>query len=735
MHYRERAKSMRTSEQFSDDSPKSNPWRDDALGYAAFSGRLAEALVAHEAPNGYVFGLHGEWGAGKSTVLNFVKGYLEKWREESRADIAELQWFDFEPWIVSGHQDLAAAYFKVLSEKLGGKAEKRGRLRRFTRGAIDAGADKLVDAAAKVGWVIDQTGGTASAAGAALTKAAVKKAAEKWLAEPSLQKSYGQLVERLRASGRRFIVFVDDIDRLTSEEIRSLMQMVKTVGRLPNVTYVLSYDRQIIWTALRDLAPADGKRSGYAEKIVQHELEVPVPSRSGLMRMLERSLPDMPPVPTAGIRWLEMIQTGLHKWIRHPRDVVRLSNAMHFAWAALKDEIDAYDVLCLEAMRLFDRKVFDWVRDNRELLLGEGLRYLSPNEEAAAAEAAELAKFLSEDARADIIPVLRILFPNRVNLFGNRRGYSTETWDSVVARRGIATKPGFNAYFSLAPSPFAIPKGLVDAASTPGVERAQHRDFIDIALDLKDENGGSLVGEYFQELIHRSSNLSRPDLSEMLKAVVDRSTAVFRANGEAGIFGPSSAHHVLIGQIYERLGADTSTNILDGIFAESEDVGALAALYVDLGRSLGVIATDGGTIRRFIPPEKLPSLGAALLPKIEAAFEAGLLTDLPHYYDVARAWAHLGGVEQARAWLADEARRNGHTLAKLSQGLLGTSVSGGRTVYGVFRSPEVDIYDIESIAEGCGSFADAPDLNDTERARIKALCGGLDVLRRKAATE
>ncbi|PNB33083.1 hypothetical protein C1X73_38390, partial [Pseudomonas sp. FW305-130] len=80
-----------------------------------------------------------------------------------------------------------------------------------------------------------------------------------------------------------------------------------------------------------------------AEKIVQHELEVPMPSRTGIMRMLELGLPTLPPRPTLGIRWMEMLQAGLHRWLRHPRDVVRLSNAMHFAWAALKDEIDAYD--------------------------------------------------------------------------------------------------------------------------------------------------------------------------------------------------------------------------------------------------------------------------------------------------------------------------------------------------------------------------------------------------------
>jgi len=720
------------SHQFADDTPKSDPWHDDTLGFAKFSERITQALVVQKAPSGYVVGLHGEWGSGKSTILNFVRAYLLKWRDEGRDDVADLQWLDFDPWIVSGHQDLAAAFFKVLSEKIGDAAEKRASLRRLAKGAVDIGADKIADAAASVGWIIDHTGGAASKAGAAVGKAALKKAAEKWLSEPSLQKTYFQLVQRLKATDRRFIIFIDDIDRLTNEEIRSLMQMVKTVGRLPNVTYVLSYDRQIVWAALGSFAPTDGTRSGYAEKIVQHEIEVPVPSRTGLMRMLERGLPDLPPPPSAGVRWMEMLQAGLQRWLRHPRDVVRLCNAMQFAWAALKEEIDPYDVLCMEAIRLFDRKVFDWLRDNRETLLGEGLSYgLTTDEKVVAAAADALGDTLSEGAKANIVPILRILFPNKVKMFGGRRGYSSESWSSVVARRGIATVPGYTAYFSLSPSPFAVPKGWADEAGRSETPRERQVELIDAAVALRDEGGASLVGEYFQELSHRISALDRPALVALLQALVDRAVAVMRANNDDGVFGPASAHHFLIGQVLDHLRPGPAAAALEAIFTESDDVGALAALYTDIARSIGAIPAEGVTLRDYIPRETLPKLGGALLPKIVAANAADTLTELPHYYDVARSWIHLGGGVEARTWLAQEALRNGHTLANLSRGLLGTSTDETGTRFSLYRDPDADFYDVDAIEEGCKRFADQPDLTENERSRIKALRDGIGILRSK----
>jgi hypothetical protein len=49
-----------------------------------------------------------------------VRDHLERSRQAGMAGMDGLEWLSFEPWIVSGHQDLAAAFFKRLSEKLGG---------------------------------------------------------------------------------------------------------------------------------------------------------------------------------------------------------------------------------------------------------------------------------------------------------------------------------------------------------------------------------------------------------------------------------------------------------------------------------------------------------------------------------------------------------------------------------------------------------------------------------------
>jgi predicted KAP-like P-loop ATPase len=63
------------------DRPGANPERDDQLGYAPFAKNLAQAIARITPTDGLVLALYGPWGSGKSTVLNFVESYLQRWPE------------------------------------------------------------------------------------------------------------------------------------------------------------------------------------------------------------------------------------------------------------------------------------------------------------------------------------------------------------------------------------------------------------------------------------------------------------------------------------------------------------------------------------------------------------------------------------------------------------------------------------------------------------------------------
>jgi KAP family P-loop domain len=404
---------------FSDDAPKENPWTEDRLAFGPFAKHVADAILNLDVPNGYVIGLHGAWGSGKSTAINFVKAFIDQRNKEQLIDADKLEVIDFKPWIVSGHQDVIGVFFKVLSEALDKKAIRIAKRRKGGLKALRASADPLITAAAAVGTAFVPGLSIATKAAEELTKKSLKSGIDRWLEEPSLQSAYETLRDQLQAKNRRFLVIIDDIDRLERMEIRSIMQMVKTVGRLPNVVYLLAYDRRIVWSALDSDTPQFEGQPSFAEKVVQHELQLPQPTRSALLRILDGELQFMDETPH-DLRWYRLVQAGINNWIRYPRDVFRLCNAVKFASAALEHEIDPKD--------LISEPVFDWIRRNRDFLLREG-RFLWASQEQTAAVGEALRSRLAPERRESQIEVLCALFPTNARVIsGTTVGVDSEPY-------------------------------------------------------------------------------------------------------------------------------------------------------------------------------------------------------------------------------------------------------------------------------------------------------------------
>ena len=101
----------------------------DALDRGPFVANLVKALV-HVDPKpgesvvasqatGFVVGLTGEWGLGKSSVLNLLKEQLS---QIDGVVVASLN-----PWLFKGRDELVQAYFNSLRDALGKSPSERAR--------------------------------------------------------------------------------------------------------------------------------------------------------------------------------------------------------------------------------------------------------------------------------------------------------------------------------------------------------------------------------------------------------------------------------------------------------------------------------------------------------------------------------------------------------------------------------------------------------------------------------
>ncbi|HEV3000217.1 MAG TPA: P-loop NTPase fold protein [Solirubrobacteraceae bacterium] len=311
-------------------------------------GRFAEAvaLQVRTAPTagGFVVGVLGPWGEGKTSVLNMVFALLER-------DAPETIRVQFDPWLFSSSEQLLERYFAELATTLGEHAGLTDRLVTTLRSA-------LVNYGALLGSVGEL-------------------AAEQ--AQTSIYQQRRSITTQLRSLGRRIVVRIDDLDRLTPEEIREVVRLVKLVGDFPNIVYLLAFDRTRVERVLGEqLAPGDAAAArtegrAYLEKIVQVVDELPPVPQVRLVSLLDDELGVLLSRVARTIedpnRWREVLSSTA-PLLRNLRDTRRLLNAMPLQLELLGDEVDLADLLALTVLRVFLPDVHSRLGESAVMLTG-----------------------------------------------------------------------------------------------------------------------------------------------------------------------------------------------------------------------------------------------------------------------------------------------------------------------------------------------------------------------------
>lgn len=707
---------------YSDDAPKTDPDSEDTLGYAPFAALVARFIHRQSAPNGYVIGLHGPWGSGKSTALNFVKARLT---ELSASDSPRLRIVDFRPWIISGRYDLVSGYFKVLQEAMQPGSTLRTRRTKGGLRLVRSSVDPVAGAIGALGSALDPVSGAAVKASATAAGKSLGAALDQWLTEPSLQAAYDQLSEKLAEGQRRFLVVIDDLDRLDADEIKTIVQMVKSVGRLPNVLYLLAYDRDIVWGALGETA---GPRPDFMEKIVQQELELPPPTRERLMGMLSAETVFALGAAPNDMRWHYIVQCGIYRWIRTPRDVARLANAMKFAWAALEGEVDAHDLLAMEAMRLYDNALFAWIRDHRDVLLGSAGRYLSESE--VKSEISGLREALPEATRDDQLRVLASLFPSRSKeILGDRNTHGGHPYYELSNRGAVQSPSAYDTYFALHPSANAVRKSFLRETMARLDDEPFQIAQIDAMLPVAREAGGPMIADYLWELNTRFVAATGPSPTQaLMNALFARSDAILRIDQETTNFerNPHVQLTLLVNQLMDRLGPEQAgASLLTAAQAHPSPT-LLADVWVDQAEAHGRLPMEGQRTRRQprLDTAALDTLAAELMEQIGAANNGPAMRPPPHLYALVKAWDYLENPEAPRAWMVEGARRDPEFLAILARAHLATSGPVGARHFS-YSSRGMTFLPLEQLLELAERHRDAAFQGPEDAARVAALIEGL----------
>ncbi len=230
-----------------------------------------------------------------------------------------------------------------------------------------------------------------------------------------------RLVKSLAALGRPIVVVLDDIDRLTTPEIRDVFKLVRLTASFPNVIYVVALDRVRVEAALaEDSIP--GRE--YLEKIIQVCVDLPsIPERvlqSQVLEAIDGALKGIEtPGPFDQDAWPDIFMEIIRPLVRHMRDVRRYSLAIQSTVRGLDGHVALADVLGLEAVRVFLPDVFSLLHDSvASLGTTEDPGYRRPGDSSGMQRQVE-AMIAAGDAKGDVVrAVIKRLFPAAERLVG-----------------------------------------------------------------------------------------------------------------------------------------------------------------------------------------------------------------------------------------------------------------------------------------------------------------------------
>lgn len=607
------------------DDPISAP-NEDLLGRSAFAARIADVIVRTSGETeSAVFGLLGPWGSGKTSLITVIESELAA-RDSSWTVVR------FNPWELSDLQSLILEFLAAIRSALPttwmkGRKAKDAFAGFARRVSPYAGVLKVanVDAHGAISAFADQLEGTVA-------------------------KRREELATLLKDLNQPILLFVDDVDRLHPDELTALFKLVRLVGRLPHVHYLLAFDEETIVDVLQQtgLAHDDEARAlRYLEKVVQIRFDIPQlhPKRvTGLVSQLLEQI--------ARVHGVELTDDDVYRLsgpfnshmvtkLQQPREIKRLWAQVEALYPLVSSNVDFIDFVMVTFLRTSHPRLFQALPRYCAELTGTqfdmGLRRATPEQrlERWMQVIEEAGVPLSE--RAGVLDVLAALFVPISQARSNMSGYAG--YEALALRHRVGSHLYFDWYFHLGLGPDDVP----DAALAAALRKAEDglvAEAVELILPaLTSDAEGTL--DRLRSVIPREP--------ERIVALAGFLAAIAARVPDAGLLG--RARFVAHSFVEEALRAAA---IVGAVEVALDDIGRHGGLAV-LANAAAAIVTDRE--RQDHERIDLAGLAAAATERIRARVEelGGLSVEVADSEDLLvllYRWRDLAGEEGPRAWLA-----------------------------------------------------------------------------------
>lgn len=706
--------SSNMKEKFSADSPLTNP-KDDRLGVAPFANNIAKAFSEDKIDECLIFALYGAWGSGKTTCMNFIRYYINQHHQDRKPLVME-----FNPWWFSGSGELLRQFLGEFLSTLGGN-------------------DKFKKAAKSVGDLL----GAISIIPYAKTASDLIKQFTK---EKPIIKIKEGIKKILEESDDKFLIIIDDIDRLTPEEIRILFCVIKSVADFPRTSYLLAFDKNVVINALDQKTEKRGKN--YLEKIVQVPFDLPIPEKTRLNRIfterLDAILSDTDPELFDRTYWGNVFLGGIEYYIDTVRKVNQLTNAIKVSYTAVKGEVNPIDFVAIETLRVFRSEIYHIIRGNPDMFVGhkELPSFNGTNKDKIIAFHNEWLKNTRKEEKEILTDFLMRIFPRLEAVFKNHH-YASEYLLEWRKQLRICSPDRFQVYFR-----FSLPEGKISNAemksilALAGNAKEFAEKLIQFSHQKRPDDGSTKVSEVLERLLDYSKkDIPYEHIDSILKALFQVGDKLLIKEDEGkGLLG--FGNDVLIEWIFYELlrrlkSQEERYELLKEVFSRGNAASIIATQVENLGKQQGKYESSKMPEDQwFINSEQLAELEKIALEKIKESAANDELIKKSRAIQMLHRWRDWENNESVKEYVSGLISSD-KGLADFLSLFLSQSSSWGRDDKVSREQWHLDLKSIESfvgniseIVERCNKILkEKPDwLKEKRKIAVETLIRSYDLL-------
>ncbi len=684
------------------DQPKTTK-EQDALDFTDSAESVAKIILDDKYPDGFVIGIEGEWGSGKTTYINLIRKSLKK-------QSPKFQIIEFKPWLHSSQENLIAAYFKLLSKEANDI---------FGDNSIKENLANVVDSFTPL------VGTLASLAGLGdTTKSAMGLVSKKLKESPTLESQYEIIQKKLTEAKKPFVVIIDDLDRLDSDEIKTMLKLVKSVGRLPYVTYILAYDRKYVESATNKEMPH------FLEKIIQLPIPIPKPDKNKLLKMLRDGLKDfLQNINENNNRWHTIGINGMHTYINTPREVALLTNAINFRFQAANEIIDLVDFFALEALRLFKPKIWNWIKDSEDavFLIGDFGFLHEDSDFRKALEKSFPIKL--EDLSRNQKSTLSLLFPNLAKVLDNSEYGSTEAIHDAYNRCGVRIPLFYDAYFSQYLDKAVISKADMNRFLENTADKEKLTKELIHWIDEDNNYKNSRITEFLRNVYYHFMDNNNPNPDPTLLWVLSDAFKYTKPLQELSPPHRTSPYGYLettFRVLFEKIGTQETSTFLQALCKDKKHLDAAVYLLFYVGYYIGKTYSGSKSSKEIdlIDDKDWDKILKIIAPHLKDAFLTGEVGNFAHVISANLLAPLIFDTKQVHSMIKKACVESELYIIKFIKGHLGytTSTDGNRRTFRESRYPE--LFDFGIIAE-LAEKIDLKQHDDDTKEAIKLFIKGV----------